>query len=567
MPEPRAETPAAAASSRWLFGPVPDLVLGCGLGYVVVFAALVAAGPLMLQWIPLGVLPLLILLTGTPHYGATLLRVYEERETRRRYAVFTVGVSAVLAVAFVASLQWYVLGSLLLTLYFNWNPWHYGGQNYGLAVMFLRRRDVAVDERAKRLLHASFVLSFVLAAIEMNGASRGSLYAPIVAETTAKSVGPVFRFIPLGIPADLQRWLTGVGLVAYLGCILASFASFKRSCRWRDLVPSALLVASQSLWFVVPSATRLWGLTGGVLPFSAKHNLYAFMWVAIGHSVQYLWVTSYYARREGRLGRPGGYFAKCVLAGAAIWHIPALLFAPGFFGGVAYSDGLRLLVASVVNLHHFLLDGAIWKLRDGRVANLLIRPAASDGGAAAGAEGIRWQRPLVWAAGVVGLFLAVTGIWEREFGVRQAGARGDVKRVRIAAERLHRIGQQEAAVHDALAEFALRRDGIDGALAELDKSLAIKPHPRTHFRKGKLYARRKDWRRAAQEYEAAYALDPYPLIVLRSLSNALIRSGQTRRAEEVLRDGLRQHPDDAELTQLMQRVQQSAAHSAPPAPG
>jgi hypothetical protein len=37
--------------------------------------------------------------------------------------------------------------------------------------------------------------------------------------------------------------------------------------------------------------------------------------------------------------------------------------------------GLGLLTASIVNLHHFVLDGAIWTLRDGRVARMLLRPA------------------------------------------------------------------------------------------------------------------------------------------------------------------------------------------------
>ena len=44
-----------------------------------------------------------------------------------------------------------------------------------------------------------------------------------------------------------------------------------------------------------------------------------------------------------------------------------------------------LLVASVVNLHHFVLDGAIWKLRDGRVARVLLRTAEGPGETGVGA--------------------------------------------------------------------------------------------------------------------------------------------------------------------------------------
>jgi hypothetical protein len=38
---------------------------------------------------------------------------------------------------------------------------------------------------------------------------------------------------------------------------------------------------------------------------------------------------------------------------------------------VPFDTGLLLLVNAAVNLHHFVLDGAIWKLRDGTVARIL----------------------------------------------------------------------------------------------------------------------------------------------------------------------------------------------------
>ena len=31
-----------------------------------------------------------------------------------------------------------------------------------------------------------------------------------------------------------------------------------------------------------------------------------------------------------------------------------------------------LIVTAVVNIHHFVLDGALWKLRDRRIAALLV---------------------------------------------------------------------------------------------------------------------------------------------------------------------------------------------------
>ena len=221
-PAPAEAVGSAVADTRWLFGPAPDLVLGCGLGYAAIFAVLAVWGPTLVVWLPLGLLPILLMLTGGSHYGATLLRVYEHRESRRAYAVFAVGATALLALAYIVSLRWYLLGSLLLTIYLNWNPWHYAGQNYGLALMFLRRRGITVTPLAKRLLWSSFFMSFVLAVIEMNGPMPDALYAPINPQLGSKSIGPVYRLISFGIPVPVQATLTTIGLTLYGATTLAA---------------------------------------------------------------------------------------------------------------------------------------------------------------------------------------------------------------------------------------------------------------------------------------------------------------------------------------------------------
>jgi len=66
----RARTPS---SSPWLFGPVPDLLLGCGLLYWVLFGASLVAGTELRTVQAHYVFPALILLLSGPHYGATLL--------------------------------------------------------------------------------------------------------------------------------------------------------------------------------------------------------------------------------------------------------------------------------------------------------------------------------------------------------------------------------------------------------------------------------------------------------------------------------------------------------------
>jgi tetratricopeptide (TPR) repeat protein len=107
--------------------------------------------------------------------------------------------------------------------------------------------------------------------------------------------------------------------------------------------------------------------------------------LAIMHSAQYLWVTSYYAKREAE-AQPGGAWRPWSYAGTLVAGGIAL-FVPGpwLASYVFRSDFTTsvLIFTAVVNIHHFILDGAIWKLRDTRIAAFLIdSPRRAAAGAA-----------------------------------------------------------------------------------------------------------------------------------------------------------------------------------------
>jgi len=67
--------------------------------------------------------------------------------------------------------------------------------------------------------------------------------------------------------------------------------------------------------------------------------------------------------------KPLGYFAALAVGGIALF-IPGPWLASYLFH-YDYSASF-LIFTALVNIHHFILDGAIWKLRDGRIASLLL---------------------------------------------------------------------------------------------------------------------------------------------------------------------------------------------------
>jgi tetratricopeptide (TPR) repeat protein len=550
---------------RWLFGPVPDLLLGCGLGYVAIFLLQIFDPALLRSWIPAGAAPLVILVSGTPHYGATLLRVYERAEDRRAYALFTVWATLAIAGLFFAGLASAWIGSVLLTVYLSWSPWHYSGQNYGVALMFLGRRGVEIAPRAKRAFHLSFFLSFVLTFLAQHGAKGGPGYAPFADGSDS------IRFLSLGIPAPIATGaMLAAGLV-YALAVLFAFGSLLRRSSLRDVAPAAVLTATQALWFAAPVLVRSFDLLPDAAPFAPQNAAYAFLWIAAGHSLQYLWVTSFYAARSpGATGRLR-YLAKCLLAGAAVWNAPLLLFGSAGLGWSRSGTALTALVASVVNLHHFVLDGAIWKLRDGRVAQILIRARQAGAGGDPAltptpARAIPALRTLVWAMGIVCVAFVLVRTYEREIGFSASLQRGDLGRAQLASERLARIGLDAPEVHVALARAALARKQPDVAAEQLRKSLALAPSVATWVDLGLVHERDGNYAEAERAYASALALAPENVDALHRHGVALLGLGRAEEARAVLERAVALAPDQKLIAQNLARARARTAPAPPAGP-
>jgi len=363
-----AARPAAlpSAPSRWLFGPGIDVFLGYGAAYLISVPLLVALSLRGIgtpaEWVPAA----LALVVSIPHYGATLLRVYQRPDDRSKYAVFTVWITLAVAALFGTALWAPIVGSLLLTLYVTWSPWHFSGQNYGLFLMYLRRSGH--DPQAiKRPLYLSFVLAASVAIVAMHMSAAAGSFAP-----NAEDRSLTYTMLRLGIPMPVAIAAAVAAGAGWLACMATVLVRLRGVVGLGEAAPLLVLVAMQALWYL-PS---LAGVTGIFDPARAGFAFTA-IWIAVAHAAQYLWVTYYYARREGRQRTVAAFYGQALLAGCVILS-PMLLLAPGMFGSIAPgAAGITVLTLSVLNLHHFILDGAIWKLRDGRVARVLLRDEAA----------------------------------------------------------------------------------------------------------------------------------------------------------------------------------------------
>lgn len=526
-------TAVSPTQNRWLWGSSRDLLLGCGAWYLLLFPVLALAGPGIRSLQPLYLAPLLIFLISTPHYGATLVRVYEQRGERRAYAFFTVWTTLALIALFVWGVQNAAVGTLLFTAYLTWSPWHYTGQNYGIAVMFMRRRGVDA-EAAKRWLHGSFVLSYALTFLVMHQADGNP-------RDLAEGGVHLAR---LGIP----EWFSGVAIpavaAAWAVALLVAGRLMLHRGRLRDLLPIALLALSQALWFTVPDLARYMGSSGGLEVFDFDYRALYFNWVVVAHAVQYLWITSFYARSESGGASSRQYLVKTLLAGNLAWFVPALIFAPQIFGGAVSEWTVGLLVASLVNLHHFILDGAIWKLRKSKIADILIRARSqAPKFPAAGRLGTGRFAKVVWGSASVLLAVALAEFAVQQVAIPSLVERGKYDSVSTLLNGLAWVARDSATARAQLGNALMGAGRQEDAARAYARSGDLTPSADTFGVLARIELGLGLEKRALADIERAVEIAPNRLDVLSLAGQIEMKLGHRGRAGSYFRRALGLDPN------------------------
>ena len=350
VPTANAQPGHPQAGRVWIYSPLIDLLIGCGAwsAPLLILTAYVAASSAT-SWS--FAFYLLALLFNYPHFMATIYRAYHSYDEFTKYRFFTVHIAILLALAGLLAHLWYPLLPWIFTLYICWSPWHYTGQNYGLLMMFARRAGISPTDAERQALHLSFIASFLLLMLSFH---------------TGRSADPLI--LSLDLPAKFTLPARAMLVLFFLAASAWALASLARRAPWRALLPSATLITTQFLWFLLPALIEL--ISGREVP----QTRYSSGILAVLHSTQYLWITSFYQKKEARAaGNLSWGFPRYLLtlvAGGIALFVPG----PWIVSRVFHADFASsfLTFTALVNLHHFLLDGALWKLRDSRIASFLL---------------------------------------------------------------------------------------------------------------------------------------------------------------------------------------------------
>jgi tetratricopeptide (TPR) repeat protein len=483
-----------------------------------------------------------------PHYMATIYRAYHTREDFHKYRIFTVHITALIVVTLLLSHFWPRALPWIFTLYLCWSPWHYSGQNYGLFMMFARRAGASPSTNVRQAVYFAFLLSYLVLLVNFH---------------TGLSNDPLF--VSLGIPAKASSvviLVLGFGFLAFSAYAVPQLA---KEVGWKPLLPSLTLLSTQFLWFLLPTALSL------MKSWQIPQSRYSTGVLAVMHSAQYLWITSYYARREATAEsrtnwRPFAYFAVLIAGGIALF-IPGPWLASRLFH---FDFGSSFLIfTALVNIHHFILDGAIWKLRDGRIAALLLnsKENLSNTAAEAGSRalaGLRWlvgnsrsARSLRVATALVLLGWAIVD-QVRYYYSLQAESLADLKRAaelnsfdstlqtRLGQKELEsgkvedavaawrealRVNPANAAARDQLLQYLTSQQRFDEAYGLTRQSLRYSPKDvNLQVNNGILAKRVGDSAKALESWNRALALDPRQLSARLYVAGELDQQGKAEEA-------------------------------------
>lgn len=305
------------------------------------------------------------LMVNFPHFSATVYRLYQSPEHTRQFPVTAWGLPLILLGAVFACFALpQTVAPYFLMLYVIWSPYHYSGQTVGLTMVYARRSGFSIGRRERLALSAFIFSAFVYGVVHLKGTGFTGVFG-------------------MTVPLPLFPGWLDAAVQAVMATAALTFAAFVVAwcVRQKRMLPPIVLLPALThfVWFVPGISVKA-----------------LFVIIPMFHSLQYLLVAlAVQLKRRMDVAGAERSWRRIGIEGLR-WGTRNIV------GGLLLFIGIPLLfvwlplpslmvfgvVAAAVNIHHFFVDGVIWKLRDASNASALTiniaelsRPSARASGA------------------------------------------------------------------------------------------------------------------------------------------------------------------------------------------
>lgn len=292
----------------------------------------------------------LMWIVNWPHFSATNYRLYHSKSNILQYPVTAIAIPMLMVAGVASSLASPEgIAPFFVKFFLLWSPYHFSGQSLGISMIYARRAGFHVGKFERYALSG-----FIFGAF---------LFSSARAETRVQD----WMYYGVRVPSiGLPLWVADAARIGMFACGAALAVVVIRWCivNRRILPPIVLLPAlTHYLWFV-PG------------PLTPSFNEF----VPFFHSLQYLliaWSMQLKEKMDERGIEPSGGYVTTESArwgvlnfiGGVIlfWGIPRLAERMGVQAGLA-----EPVIISAVQIHHFFVDGVIWKLKNPKVGSPLL---------------------------------------------------------------------------------------------------------------------------------------------------------------------------------------------------
>ncbi|WP_455222050.1 hypothetical protein [Kaarinaea lacus] len=285
-----------------------------------------------------------------PHFSMSTYRLYQSRSNIKQYPITAYVIPFVVLGGVALSFSFPdIVAPYYVKLFMLWSPYHFSGQTLGITFIYAMRSGIKLSNMERKVI-TSFVLgTYFLSTIR--------------AETSREG----YTFYGVQYPSmQIPQWIAKIAEYAMWAAFIAFIAMIVYwSYRNRRILP---------LMVILPAATQyLWFVQSVYMPSFQE-------FVPMLHSLQYIliaWGIQLKEKMDVKHIEPSKryvatettrWFVINFIGGAILFY-----FLPDIGVALGYTSLFSIaIVYAAIQIHHFFVDGVIWKLKNKTVSHPLM---------------------------------------------------------------------------------------------------------------------------------------------------------------------------------------------------
>jgi len=292
---------------------------------------------------------LLSWLINWPHFSMSTYRLYQNKANIQRYPFTAYAIPVIVFCGVILSFKFpLIVAPIFVKLFMIWSPYHFSGQTIGITFVYAMRSGINFSTLEKKVFSYFIYLTFFVVTIRSETSREGYSFYTI-------------KYPSFAIP----HWI----------------ADIAEYCLWLSMASLVLLVI---VWcyrnkkmlpiiVILPAITQYFWFIQSVYQPSFQE------FVPLLHSLQYMiiaWGLQLKDKLDTKGIKPSSRYVKLEtlrwflinFAGGAL----LFYFLPKIPEAMGYNTLFSIAVIfAAIQIHHFFVDGVIWKLRNSSVSHPL----------------------------------------------------------------------------------------------------------------------------------------------------------------------------------------------------